>query len=242
MAANIYTISYDANGGSGAPSDTTGTYGNGLAELTVSLSTSKPTRSGYTFKGWSSSSTASSGSYSYTFKASSGYLSGPKSATVYAVWEKTTNKIYYTLVVYINYDANGGSGGPTQTQSDPVIVQANSGEYPNETVSATVSTDKPTRKGFTFLGWWEGNTKVTTSTLSRKFDSTTNYTYDDNTHAHASASINLTAHWSRNATTHVVNSSGGLDTYRVYIVNSSGGLDPYHVYVVNSSGGLDFYY
>ena len=42
-----YTVSYNANGGSGAPASQTKTYG-----TTLTLSSPKPTRSGYTFSGW----------------------------------------------------------------------------------------------------------------------------------------------------------------------------------------------
>lgn len=44
------TISYNANGGYGAPADQTATIAYGVASYT--LSSSVPTRSGYTFKGW----------------------------------------------------------------------------------------------------------------------------------------------------------------------------------------------
>ena len=46
-----YTLSYDANGGSGAPSSPAPVYSNGFATFTISSTT--PTRSGYTFIGWS---------------------------------------------------------------------------------------------------------------------------------------------------------------------------------------------
>lgn len=50
-----YTLYYDANGGTGAPSDQAGYAYN--ASVTVNSSVT-PTRSGYTFLGWSTSSTA----------------------------------------------------------------------------------------------------------------------------------------------------------------------------------------
>lgn len=50
-----YTIRYDANGGTGAPSSQTKTYG-----YTLTLSSTKPTRTGYNFLGWSTSKTATS--------------------------------------------------------------------------------------------------------------------------------------------------------------------------------------
>lgn len=70
-----YTISYNANGGSGAPSSQTKTYG-----ITLVLSSTTPTRSGYNFLGWATSSTATSANYS----AGGNYVDN-NSATLYAV-------------------------------------------------------------------------------------------------------------------------------------------------------------
>ena len=75
----IYRVNYNANGGSGAPSSQTKTYG-----VSLTLSSVIPTRIGYDFLGWSTSSTATSATYdpgdSYTTNAS---------VTFYAVWQKT---------------------------------------------------------------------------------------------------------------------------------------------------------
>lgn len=73
-----YTLSYNANGGSGAPSSqrvkaNTGFY----------LSSTKPTRSGYTFLGWSTSATATSASY-----APGAGVRINSNVTLYAVWKK----------------------------------------------------------------------------------------------------------------------------------------------------------
>ena len=50
-AKTSYTVAYNANGGSGAPSSQTKWYGESLT-----LSTTRPTRTNYTFKGWATSS------------------------------------------------------------------------------------------------------------------------------------------------------------------------------------------
>jgi uncharacterized repeat protein (TIGR02543 family) len=77
--ADTYTISYNANGGSGAPSSQTKTHG-----ITLTLSSTKPTRTGYTFQGWATSSTASSAVY-----AAGGSYTTDSAATLYAVWKQT---------------------------------------------------------------------------------------------------------------------------------------------------------
>lgn len=75
--ARTYTISYNANGGSGAPGSQTKTY-----NVTLTLSSTVPTRSGYNFLGWSTSSTATTASYQ-----PGGSYTGNGDATLYAVWE-----------------------------------------------------------------------------------------------------------------------------------------------------------
>ncbi len=78
------TISFKANGGSSAPDAQKSTSGTSLK-----LSTKKPTKVGYVFQGWSTSSEAKKVSHmpgaTYTFS---------KSTTLYAVWDKCSHKKY----------------------------------------------------------------------------------------------------------------------------------------------------
>ena len=73
---NTYTISYNANGGSGAPASQTKTYGTNLT-----LSSVKPTRTNYNFLGWATSSSATTAQY-----AAGGTYTSNAAATLYAVW------------------------------------------------------------------------------------------------------------------------------------------------------------
>ncbi len=75
---NEYTVVYDANGGSGAPSSQIKTHG-----IDLILESTVPTRDGYTFCGWSTSSTATNAEY----QPGDSYLENVN-ATLYAVWEK----------------------------------------------------------------------------------------------------------------------------------------------------------
>ena len=129
----VYTItlSYDANGGSGAPaSDTFGPSDDSSHVFTIS--TTAPTRNKHTFLGWSTSSSATTASYS-----GGSTINLLTNTTLYAVWKR-----YYTFS--LAYDANGGTGAP-DTQ--------NSGAQSSSSYSFTVSTTKPTRSGYDFLGW-----------------------------------------------------------------------------------------
>ncbi len=119
---NTYTITYNANGGSWAPSNQTKKHGEN-----ITLSSVKPTKPGYTFTGWNTSSNGSGTSYS-----SGGTYSNNSNVTLYAQWKANT----YT----ITYNANGGSGAPSnQTKKH--------GE------NITLSSVKPTKTGYTFTGW-----------------------------------------------------------------------------------------
>ncbi len=119
-----YTLTYNANGGSGAPSSQ-----NSLIKYTVS--STNPTRDGFTFLGWSTSSNATYASY---FAGESITLT--KNTTLYAVWKEIPVYNAYELV----YDANGGSGAPESLMFSE-----------NETIY--ISEEIPTRFGYIFEGW-----------------------------------------------------------------------------------------
>ena len=128
--ANQYRISYDANGGSGAPSSQIK-----YNDVPLTLSYGKPSRSGYTFKGWGLSSSSTSATYqpgsTYNYNAS---------RKLYAVWEKDAPPAPTTYTV--SYNANGGSGAPSsQTKTKDIAL--------------TLSSTRPTKSGYTFKGWSE---------------------------------------------------------------------------------------
>lgn len=140
---------YDANGGTGAPSTDSDTHTT-TSSVTFTVSYDEPTRSGYTFLGWSTSSSATSATYVGGDSISVSY-NGSK--TLYAVWEE--EKQYYYARLY--YNANGGSGAPS-TQSDSIYAASASGSK-----TFTISNTKPTRSGYTFLGWSENSGATTAS-------------------------------------------------------------------------------
>ncbi len=165
-----YTLSYNANGGSGAPSSQTGT---GVGSYTFPISNAKPTRSGYTFLGWSLSSTATSASYQ-----PGGSITLTASDILYAVWKANT----YT----VSYNANGGSGAPSnQTKTYGVTL--------------TLSNTKPTRTGYTFSAW---NTAQNGSGTS--YAPGGSYT--------ANAAVTLYAQWTANTYAVTFDAQGGSVT------------------------------
>lgn len=249
--AKKYTLSYNANNGSGAPSSqsvsvsckgwstsstaSSASYSCGSSYIpttnmtlyavwysngSATISSTKPTRSGYTFLGWSTSSSASSASYS-----SGSSISISSNTTLYAVWKKNPTTSYtvnynanggsvspssatvtagnsVTLptpskTATITYNANGGSGAPssqnvslscsgwsTSSTASSASYSCGSSYKPtaNTTLYAvwgkgttTLSSTKPTRAGYTFLGW--ANDKNATSA---EFQAETKVSLKDN--------------------------------------------------------------
>lgn len=118
-----HTVAYNPNGGSGQPGNQTKWWG-----INLTLSSTKPTRSNYTFRGWSTSQNGTvvyqPGS-TYTTNATSGTV------TLYAVWSFT-----------ISYNANGeGVSGLPAAQTKYIAT------------NITLSTMVPTREGYVFQGW-----------------------------------------------------------------------------------------
>ena len=128
-----YTLIYDDNGGSGAP-DNQEVKDSTDVSKDFTVSPTKPTRDGYTFLGWATTSDATTPNVGETVTVTK----DSPSATIYAVWKQNTYT--YTLI----YDDNGGSGAPDNQE-----VKDSTDVFKDFTVSPT----KPTRDGYTFLGW-----------------------------------------------------------------------------------------
>ena len=97
---NSYTVTFDANGGTGSMSNQSANY-NGATNLTANAFT----KTGHTFAGWNTAANGSGTSYadqaSYPFTAN---------VTLYAQW--TINS--YT----VTFDANGGTGSMSNQSAD----------------------------------------------------------------------------------------------------------------------------
>ena len=133
-------LNFSANGGSGAPGQMSdsqwGVSPSGSASFKIP--STEPTRNGYTFLGWSKSSSASSPSYE---AGDYFYVDYNDSDTLYAVWEKNPN------IFTLNYNGNatGVSNVPfSQTYSSTTATSH----------TFTINSTAPTRSGYDFDGWY----------------------------------------------------------------------------------------
>lgn len=137
---STYSITYDGNGGSGVPSVQTKTEG-----IYLKLSSLKPTKVGYTFVNWNTSSDGTGTSY-----ASGAKYNTDEGAILYAQWKVNEYKISYQI--------NGGiiTGVPTSgtynqelTINNPtknVTVKVNDNK-----MNATIGSDE--KASLSFDGW-----------------------------------------------------------------------------------------
>lgn len=135
---DTYTVSYDANGGSGAPSSQTKTHG-----IDLTLSSTKPTKSSATT------------TYTVTYNANSGSVS-PANATA----TKTTTYTFSTWNTKSDGTGNSYSSGGKYTANASATLYA---QYTSSTSTTSVTLPTPTRTGYTFNGWYtaaSGGTKI----------------------------------------------------------------------------------
>ena len=135
--AKVLTLTYDANGGSGAPGAQSWTYN---SSTSITLSSTIPTRNGYTFLGWSESASASSATWVEGASISSTQWS--TNTTIYAVWSAN--------IIKITFDPNGGSGGTTNIWYKYGV----STFYSNSSCTTQITAiTRPTRTGYKFLNY-----------------------------------------------------------------------------------------
>ena len=129
-----YTISYNANGGTGAPGATTKYYG-----IDVKLSSTAPTRTGYTFQGWS----VPGRDYTDVYYNPGGNVAYNGNQTLVAVWKANT----YT----VTFNANGGTNGSVTSKTKTY----------DAAMTLPTAAQSPTRTYYKFLGWSASKTATT---------------------------------------------------------------------------------
>lgn len=133
-AKSTYSVSYHLNSGKNSSSNKTS-----YTSFDKAVKLAKPTRTGYTFKGWYTSSTFKSGTKVTSITPQEG-----KSIALYAKWAAKSYTITYTL--------DKGT-----MPSDPAA------SYKTDT--ATFNLPLPTRKGYAFVGWYTSKDLAGTPTM-----------------------------------------------------------------------------
>ena len=127
--AATYTVTYNANGGSGAPASQTKTQGQSLT-----LSATKPTRS-----------SSSAGSYTVTLNANGGSVSSTSLTAV-----RTTSYTFKNWNTVANGSGTSYASGASFTTDANTTLYA---QWNSNTSTASVTLPTPTRDGYTFNGW-----------------------------------------------------------------------------------------
>lgn len=152
-------LTYNANGGTGAPSDPAVYY----AGENAAISGTQPTKANYIFLGWSTDENATTAEYEYGDS-----VTLAQNTTLYAVWKANT----YTIS-YIDHENNTITPSGLQTSY-------------TYGVGATIGDAEPySRTGYTFLGWYDaatGGSKVTTVSTTDTGDKTLYARWEVNTY------------------------------------------------------------
>ena len=165
-----HTVRYDANAKNdtsvkGIPASQSKT-----ANVDIKLSSSVPTRNGYTFLGWNTKADGKGTAYA----AGAIYKNDQNGGTVtlYAQWTPWKHVLHY--------NKNVPTSSTSQTVSNMPVDQTKTfGQL------MTISNLVPTRKGYTFAGWYTQSNGTGT-----KYDPGSNYAADQN-----GGTVNLYAKW-----------------------------------------------
>ena len=138
--ANTYTVSYNANGGTGAPAAQTKTYG-----VNLTLSSTVPTRTNYVFKGWATSSSATTAAYQ-----AGGTYSANSAVTLYAVWEMA-GSVLSTVTSSVEIGSSGSASWNILDAAFTYQLVVTCGSAPSVTVDVAANTSSAS---FTIPSSW----------------------------------------------------------------------------------------
>ena len=165
-----HTVRYDANAGNDASVKGIPASQSKTANVDIKLSSGVPTRNGYTFLGWNTQANGKGTAYA----AGAIYKNDQNGGTVtlYAQWTPWKHVLHY--------NKNVPTSSTSQTVSNMPVDQTKTfGQF------MAISNLVPTRKGYTFAGWYTQSNGTGT-----KYDPGSNYAADQN-----GGTVNLYAKW-----------------------------------------------
>ena len=224
-AANTYTVTYNANGGSGTTASSSHTYG-----VSKALTTNGFTNGTKKFLGWSTSNSATSATYTNGQSVSNLTTANGGTVPLYAVWGTCTacsagtgatcslsaplGVCTYATACKTGYNTivNNGKYNPSCSANKYTVsfnINGGSGSTPSS-VTATYDSAMPTypalettpyKTGYTFMGWYD-NATYTSGTKYYNADGTSARTWNKTSNA------TLYAGWQANTITVVYNGNG----------------------------------
>ena len=165
-----HTVTYNANAGNDASVKGIPASQSKTANVDIKLSSGVPTRNGYTFLGWNTQANGKGTAYA----AGAIYKNDQNGGTVtlYAQWTPWKHVLHY--------NKNVPTSSTSQTVSNMPVDQTKTfGQF------MAISNLVPTRKGYTFAGWYTQSNGTGT-----KYDPGSNYAADQN-----GGTVNLYAKW-----------------------------------------------
>nr|MCR5783750.1 InlB B-repeat-containing protein [Clostridia bacterium] len=167
----VYDVTYDANGGTGAPSDQ-----EKFVDVDLTLSTTEPTRDYYTFKGWDTNSAGTTVVY-----AAGDTYDVNADLDLYAVWEGNTYAVTLdngnatdngTSAVYERYADGIYKTNSNGTLSNKMTASANNITIPKREYTVSydfgggngTATDAQKKATYAFKGYYDGSTQMINST------------------------------------------------------------------------------
>ena len=166
----IYTVSYDANGGIGAPGNQIKTYG-----YILTLSSQKPTKTGYLFNYWD-------GSDGKTYKP----------GAVFSTNADTKMTAHWTpITYYVSYNKNK----PDKASHDVSGIMTNSTHSYNNEIKSAGYTPNLSKNGYSIKGW---SFRYWDSQANDKGTDYSNGSYIKNLTSTNGATVNMYAQWKPN--------------------------------------------
>lgn len=207
-ALNTYTLSYNANGGSGAPASQTLYY-----NTAGTVRSATPTRSGYAFQRWAS--TSAGGTPTYNPNSS---ITITSNKTLYAVWQATyTIPKVKTITAYRVAD--------NATGQDPQLVNDGTRAYVKFTTDKGTNINSngyltnSTLKLNNSTASWSTNGPLTVNTTNSSIN--TYYGYIDNLDNDSTFNISITVTVTTTQNNSATFTAGTFISAEVYIIDIS---------------------
>ena len=179
-----FTLAYNKNT---TDTSVTGMPGNATLyyDTAATLSASEPTRTGYTFKGWATSSTATTAAYQKSASIAAGTVNtwygvatedgNDNTFTLYAVWGANAYKVSFVLDD-AGAEWKGWSGSDTVTDTEHAKSVVYATAYGTKDTQNKTWPKDPELTGYHFTGWFESTTSTTPITSTTTFQSSSDVT------------------------------------------------------------------